>query len=409
MQLHKRMTNDQVRMVLDWYEVKIITRKEALLKLDVKERRFFKLLHLYRSRKLEIIPKRTNAHRKISPYLNRLIKVELENEKSLVKNREIPLSCYNFTAIKDEIARKYEQKVSVKTISRRAHDWGYMNPPKIKRSHDRIVLTTTPGLLLQHDASTHLWAPFSSEKWTLITTIDDYSRLLLCAHLVKEESAAAHIKAVESVITRYGVGANYYADNHSIFRFVRKTDGIWHSPRVSISDVKTQWERTVKECGMGVVHALSPEAKGKVERPYRWLQDRIVRRCAKEEIKTIEEARIILADEVERYNNHQVHSTTGEIPRIRFEKAQKKHNSAFRPFVLPKPFTSIKDIFCIKESRIVNGYGQISFRHRYLEIPKHVPEGARIMVHLYDDSQKPEIRLWYKEVLAQVIVLGPKN
>ena len=132
MQLHKRMTNDQVRMVLDWYEVKIITRKEALLKLDVKERRFFKLLHLYRSRKLEIIPKRTNAHRKISPYLNRLIKVELENEKSLVKNREIPLSCYNFTAIKDEIARKYEQKVSVKTISRRAHDWGYVNLPKIK-------------------------------------------------------------------------------------------------------------------------------------------------------------------------------------------------------------------------------------------------------------------------------------
>ena len=87
----------------------------------------------------------------------------------------------------------------------------------------------------------------------------------------------------------------------------------------------------------------------------------------------------------------------------------KEHNSAFRPFVLPKPFTSIKDIFCIKESRIVNGYGQISFRHRYLEIPKHVPEGARIMVHLYDDPQKPEIRLWYKEVLVQVIVLGPKN
>jgi len=61
MQLHKRMTNDQVRMVLDWYEVKIITRKEALLKLDVKERRFFKLLHLYRSRKLEIIPKKNIA------------------------------------------------------------------------------------------------------------------------------------------------------------------------------------------------------------------------------------------------------------------------------------------------------------------------------------------------------------
>jgi len=65
--------------------------------------------------------------------------------------------------------------------------------------------------------------------------------------------------------------------------------------------------------GVDVAYALSPQAKGKVERPYRWLQDRIVRTCAIEKLTTIDEVRDVLKEEVNRYNNHQVHSTTGEI------------------------------------------------------------------------------------------------
>ena len=62
--------------------------------------------------------------------------------------------------------------------------------------------------------------------------------------------------------------------------------------------------------GVDVSYALSPQAKGKIERPYRWLQDRIVRTCALENITTSEECRTVLKEEVNRYNNHQVHSTT---------------------------------------------------------------------------------------------------
>src|SRR5512146_1329492 len=66
--------------------------------------------------------------------------------------------------------------------------------------------------------------------------------------------------------------------------------------------------------GVDVTYALSVQAKGKVERPYRWLQDRIVRTCALEHITQLEEGRAVLHDELTRYNQHQVHSTTGEIP-----------------------------------------------------------------------------------------------
>ena len=60
------------------------------------------------------------------------------------------------------------------------------------------------------------------------------------------------------------------------------------------------------------------------------------------------------------YNNHQVHSTTGEIPRLRFANAQAAGSNLFRPFSLPKPYTSPKDVFCLRETRVVNGYRRVS-------------------------------------------------
>ena len=85
--------------------------------------------------------------------------------------------------------------------------------------------------------------------------------------------------------------------------------------------------------------SLSPQAKGKIERPNRWLQDRIVRYCALENLTTMEEVRPVLREEVDRYNNRQVHSTTKEIPSIPSEKAKAAGNTLFRPFSLPKPYT----------------------------------------------------------------------
>jgi hypothetical protein len=117
----------------------------------------------------------------------------------------------------------------------------------------------------------------------------------------------------------------------------------------------------MKTLGVDVSYALSPQAKGKVERLYRWLQDRIVRTSAIEKLTAIGEVRAVLREELDRYNNHQVHSTTGEVPSIRFDKARKEGNSLFRPFVLPKPHTSTKDIFCLREKRVVNGIGRYPY------------------------------------------------
>ena len=157
----------------------------------------------------------------------------------------------------------------------------------------------------------------------------------------------------------------------------------------------------IRILGINVAYALSPQAKGKVERPYRWLQDRIVRTCAIENLTAIKEVRAVLKDEIDRYNNHQVHSTTGEIPSIRFEKARREGNSLFRPFALPKPYTSAKDVFCLRERRMVNGYRKISLFSHEIEVPG-VPLSEEVEVHLVPDVERGalEVLIWWENQMV---------
>ena len=109
----------------------------------------------------------------------------------------------------------------------------------------------------------------------------DYSRyMLLYADIMEKETTWRHITALESVWLRHGFPLSYYVDSHSIFRFIEKRDSIWSKHHLKTDEVDPQWKKIMRECRVQVTYALSPQAKGKIERPYRWLQDRIVRTCA---------------------------------------------------------------------------------------------------------------------------------
>ena len=88
------------------------------------------------------------------------------------------------------------------------------------------------------------------------------------------------------------------------------------------------------ELGIKVRYALSPQAKGKIERPYRWLQDRLVRTCAREGVSQISDGIKILKAEADRYNFRQVHSVTGEVPYYRLKRLVDEGKSLFREFCI---------------------------------------------------------------------------
>jgi hypothetical protein len=244
----------------------------------------------------------------------------------------------------------------------------------------------------------------------LITSLDDFSRKILYADFFEQETTWAHIKAAEALMHNYGIPLRYYVDSLRVFRFVQGRDSVWRKHVLQTDEADPQWRQVMKVLGVDVTFALSPEAKGKIERPYRWLQDRIVRTCAIEKLATVEEVRGVLREELDRYNNHQVHSTTGEVPSIRFEKAKRGGNSLFRPFVLPKPYASTKDIFCLRETRMVNGYRKISLFNHEIVVP-NVPLREQVDVHLVPDAGREalEVRIWWNNRMLHSAVYPLKE
>ena len=132
----------------------------------------------------------------------------------------MPITDFNYSAIRDILVEKHGLTVSLPTIIARAKQWA-ATARGLKATHTREVLTNYAGELIQHDASIHQWSPYIQEKFVAITSLDDYSRGLLFADLFKTENTWNHIHAVKSVVLSYGCPKSYYADQHSIFRYVK--------------------------------------------------------------------------------------------------------------------------------------------------------------------------------------------
>lgn len=403
-QIHKRFTTEQIKVLFQGYCQGTIQRACVEETLGIGKTRFFALLNEYRQN-----PKTfTLSYKRATPAkLSITTETEIANglirEKELVEDKRLPISGYNYSALRDRL-RKNGTTVSVTTIIQRAKNMDCYEPRRKGKVHDHEVLTTSIGALVQHDASLHLWSPYAQEKWTLITSIDDFSRKLLFADFFPQENTWTHIQAAQTLMQTYGLPLCYYVDSLRVFRFVQGRDSVWRKQVLQTDDVDPQWRQMMRLLGVDVSYALSPQAKGKIERPYRWLQDRIVRTCALEKLTTIEEGRYVLKDELNRYNNHQVHSTTKEIPAIRFEKARQAGNSLFRPFILPKPYTSTKDVFCIREKRTVNGYRRISLFNHEIEVP-NVSLREEVEVHIIPDRERNllEIRIWWKNQMVHSV------
>ncbi len=405
-QLHRRFSDEQVKVLLQSYCQGKIARADLQQMLGIEKTRFFALLKSYRQNPetFSLVYVRTTSAR-LSAQVESEIEQALLQEKQIVEDRQLPISDYNYTALRDRL-RKKGIEVSVTTIIDRAKKLGCHNPRRKRKSHDREVITSSIGALVQHDGSPHLWSPFAQEKWALITSIDDYSRKILFADFFPKETTWAHIQATQSLIQTYGLPLRYYVDSLRVFRFVQGRDSFWRKHVLQTDETETQWRKMMRILGVGVTFALSPQAKGKVERPYRWLQDRIVRTCTYEKLSTIEEVRSVLKEELNRYNNHQLHSTTGEIPNIRFEKAKISGNSLFRKFSVPKPYSSPQDIFCLREKRMVNGYRRISLFNHSIEVP-NVPLHEDLDVHLAPDTTRElmNIRIWWNTKLVHTVCL----
>jgi len=401
-QLHTRLSDDQIKAILHKHANKELSAHEATAYLEIGRTRFYQLLHAYEDDPsiFSVRYTRTLPTRRIDPAVAENILKELKTEKEkIIDNPDVATTRYNYSYIRQLLREDYGQAAALSTIIRRAKEHGYWKEKPPKRMHDREVITNFVGELIQHDSSFHLWAPDGKQKWYLITSLDDHSRALLYADFWLRETTWSHIMALQSVFLKYGTPFSYYADQHRIFRYVKDRDNHsgWYAYEKFTDDVDPQWKMVLNDCAVKLIYALSPQAKGKVERPYEWLQDHIVRTCVRKGITSIEDARKILQYEVEQYNWKRVHSTTHEVPMLRFQRAIKEQKTLFRSFVLKPPLQSVKDIFCLRIERVVDSYRRVSLKGFELTVPG-VPPRRTVALRLYPDLKTgmTEVRFWFR-------------
>jgi transposase len=133
-----------------------------------------------------------------------------------------------------------------------------LHPPRLRRS--RV------GELIQIDGSPHDWFEGRGPRCTLIAFIDDATSCVMAAGFVPVESSQAYLDALFAYVSAYGCPAALYSDRHGIFRK--------HDPE---DDTPTQFQRALGALGIEGIQAMTPQAKGRVERVFQTLQDRLVK------------------------------------------------------------------------------------------------------------------------------------
>ena len=239
-----------------------------------------------------------------------------------------------------------------------------------KRSAHRKKRPRRPmvGMMLHQDASTHAWLPGVDRQDDLVVTLDDATSAIYSAFLVDEEGTASSFRGLREVVARHGLFCSLYTDRGSHY---------FHTPKAGEAVSKTQLTqlgRALKQLGIEHIPAYSPEARGRSERAFRTLQDRLPKELALAGIRTVDAANRWLAETY--------------IP---------QHNAAFAVtaeqdgsgFVRDRT-AAWSDILCIQEERSVGNDNTVKWRRLCLQLPasRLRPHFVRatVRVHEYPDG-----------------------
>jgi transposase len=150
------------------------------------------------------------------------------------------------------------------------------------RHHPMRTRRPAQGELVQIDGSPHDWFEGRAPSCCLLVFIDDATSKLMMLHFVEVESTQGYFDATENYIKQHGRPVAFYSDKHGIFRV--------NIPEANISTGETQFGRACRELGIELICANSPQAKGRVERANRTLQDRLIKEMRLKGISSIEDA-----------------------------------------------------------------------------------------------------------------------
>jgi hypothetical protein len=273
------------------------------------------------------------------------------------------------TLAAEKLATGHDLRLGVETLRQwmRADGIWKDRKQRLPRVYQPRYRRASMGELIQIDGCEHWWFEDRGPQCTLLAFVDDATSRIMHARFVTTESTFDYFRATRAYLERYGKPVAFYSDKHAIFRV--------NSKEAQGGDGMTQFGRALDELTIEIICANAPQSKGRVERCFGTLQDRLVKDLRLAGIDTLEAGNAFLPGFLEEHN-------------ARFAKAPFSDRNAHRPLT---ERDNLDEVFAWREERTVTQsltlqYDQTLFLLEPNEVTRPLAR-QRVMVCDYPDGR----------------------
>jgi len=349
---------------------KQLSQRQASERLGIGVRQFKRLVRSWKQQGDAGLVSRQRGR----PSNNRLTEARRERIAALLGDKYLD---FGPTLAVEKLLEHEGIMVSTETVRRLQIDLGLWRAKRRRQKRVFQLRERRPrfGELIQIDGSPHAWFEERGPRCTLIVFIDDATSRLTALRFAPSETTRAYLQALRSHVLAHGRPLAFYSDRHGIFRVNAKD--------AASGDGKTEFGRVAERLAIEPIHALTPQAKGRVERANQTLQDRLVKEMRLRGIATMVEAEAYLPVFIEAWNR-------------KFAVDPRDASSAHRPWA--GSAADLDAVLARREERVLSK--SLTFRaggSMYCvktSGPGTALRGARVTLHHYMDGS---MRVHYKD------------
>jgi transposase len=264
----------------------------------------------------------------------------------------------------------------------RQHGRGSPRKRRAPAHRQRRMPSAQLAELVQLDGSPHDWLEGRGSRLTALGLQDDATGKILAAQFFPAETTFGYLCLLRQMVSRYGVPLALYGDRNGIF--VRNDDHWTVEEQLAGKRQPTQFGRALQQLGISFIAANSPQAKGRVERLWGVLQDRLTSELRLAQAHDLDSANAVLRPFITDYNR-------------RFARPPRDSQPAWRP--APE---NLDRIFCFVHERVVSNDNVVQWQGRRFQIPQQARRfrfaGAKVQIYQALDGR---VSLYYGQTRLQ--------
>lgn len=358
------------------------TQKEAAIALGISERQVRNIIKKFKEQGYEGIKHKNKFHKPshafTDDFKNKIINLKLSDDYIDT----------NFSHFKDLLAERENIEISYSALYNilKSYNINSKKTHRYKKIHRRRKRKDCIGLLVQTDGTPFDWFNIG-KKFSLHGYIDHASGKILGLYMCENECLMGYLEITRQMLKKYGSPVAIYSDKYSVF-FPTSSQKTTVEEQLNGKDKPTtQFKRIMDTLGIELIAASTSQAKGRIERLWQTLQDRLVTEFKLNNISTIDEANAFFPKYIDKYNK-------------RFSIEPESKDNKFIP--LPA-YIDLDLLLTSKLTRVIDSAGTFSIQNKKFQIVENnILPNAKVNIYI---SHKIGIIVEYKEKRYNVICL----